>query len=54
MANSTLPAAGGAPIALGAIAGALIGFFAGETTIGFLVGLTAGVALAILIWLRSR
>lgn len=54
MASSTPSFAGGAPIALGLIAGTLIGFFAGETTIGFFAGLGLGVAVAIAIWLRGR
>jgi hypothetical protein len=54
MASSPSPTAGGAPIALAAIAGALIGFFAGETTIGFLIGMTLGIAVALAIWWRQR
>jgi hypothetical protein len=54
MANPTSSFAGGAPIALAVIAGTLIGFFSGETTIGFLAGLATGIAVAILIWMRGR
>jgi hypothetical protein len=46
--------AGGAPIALSVIAGTAIGFFAGETTLGFFVGLGIGVAIAVAIWRRGR
>lgn len=45
------PAAGGALIALGAVAGALVGLFLGSATQGFLVGLGAGVAISIAMWL---
>ncbi len=47
-------AAGGFPIAIGALAGAAIGFTRGEATIGFLVGLAIGVAIAVAIWLMGR
>ena len=55
-AVSTRPpsAAGGALIALGAILGAALGFLTGEATPGFLIGLAAGAALAVAIWLRDR
>ena len=48
------PSAGGALIALGAIGGALIGVVYSQPTLGFLTGLAAGIALAVLIWLRGR
>ncbi|WP_425230192.1 hypothetical protein [Sphingomonas sp.] len=52
---STRPAtAGGLPIALGAIAGATIGFVRHQPTLWFLGGLAAGIAVAVLIWLRGR
>lgn len=47
-------AAGGFPIAAGAILGTIGGLVAREPTIGFLVGLGIGVAIAIAIWLRGR
>ncbi len=53
MAQSS-PSAGGALIALGAIAGAAIGFLMGEATPGFLIGLALGVAASLLIWYRGR
>ena len=45
------PLAGGAPIAIGALGGAFIGFFLGEATPGVLIGTGAGIAIAIAIWL---
>lgn len=48
------PAAGGFPIALGAIGGTMVGLAAGQPTIGFLGGLALGIAIAIAIWLRDR
>ena len=47
------PPAGGAPIALGALAGAGIGFAVGQATPGFLIGLGLGIAAALLIWWRG-
>lgn len=47
-------AAGGFPIAFGAIGGAALGSVAGQPTIGVLAGSAAGVAVAVLIWLRGR
>ncbi|KTT72349.1 hypothetical protein NS334_09305 [Sphingomonas endophytica] len=48
------PSAGGFPIAVGALGGTAIGLYTGQPSIGFLVGLAAGVALAVLIWWRDR
>lgn len=48
------PTAGGAPIALGAIAGAAIGFVRHQPTAWFLGGLGAGIVVALLIWWRGR
>lgn len=48
------PSAGGAPIALGAIGGAAIGFLRHQPTAWFLGGLAAGIAVALLIWWRGR
>ena len=48
------PAAGGFPIAIGALAGAGVGFARGETTIGFLAGLALGAAIALAVWLKGR
>lgn len=50
---SRSPAAGGFPIAMGAILGTVGGLVAGQPTIGFLCGLAIGVALALLIWWRD-
>ncbi|HEU0043613.1 hypothetical protein [Sphingomonas sp.] len=47
-------AAGGAPLALGALGGAAVGFAIGQPTICFLIGLTLGIVAALLIWWRSR
>lgn len=54
MATQRSPAAGGAPIALGAIAGAVVGFIEREPTLWFLGGLGTGIAVALLIWWRGR
>ena len=53
MASSS-PPAGGALIALGALGGAAIGFFLGQATPGFLIGLALGVVASLLIWYRGR
>ncbi|WP_238542297.1 hypothetical protein [Sphingomonas sp. PAMC 26621] len=49
------PLAGGSLIALGSIAGAAISLFTplGPTR-GFLIGLSAGVAMSLAIWLLDR
>jgi len=47
------PAAGGALIALGAMGGAIAGFFLGEATPGFLIGTALGIGLAVAIWLLN-
>jgi len=54
MASSPSPPAGGALIALGALAGAAVGFAYGEATPGFLAGLGLGVVASLLIWWRGR
>lgn len=48
------PAAGGFPIAVGALAGAAIGFSIGEATLGLLIGGGAGVLIAVAIWILGR
>lgn len=48
------PKAGGMPIALGVMGGAIIGAVFGEATMGLLIGLGAGVAIAIAIWRLDR
>lgn len=48
------PSAGGFLIALGAIVGTVIGLATGQVTIGFLIGLGTGSAIAVAMWLRSR
>ena len=54
MAQPRSPAAGGVLVALGAVAGAAIGFVQREPTIWFLAGLSAGIAAALLVWWRGR
>lgn len=44
---------GGVLIALGAIVGPIIGLFRGSATIGFLIGIGAGIVLAGIIHLRA-
>lgn len=48
-------AAGGIAIAVGALGGALIGATVfRQPTIGFLVGIAAGIAIALAVWLIDR
>lgn len=47
-------AAGGVLIALGALAGAAVGFLFGEATPGFLIGLGLGAIASLLVWWRDR
>lgn len=44
----------GAPIVLSLMAGLVIGFLLRQPTIGFLVGTSVGIAIAVLIWMRDR
>jgi hypothetical protein len=53
-APSPPSAAGGALIALGALAGAAVGFLFGEATPGFLIGIALGVTASLLIWRRDH
>jgi hypothetical protein len=46
--------AAGSVLAISIIAGAVAGVIAGQPSIGFLVGLGAGVLLAILYWMNDR
>ena len=46
--------AGGFLVALGAMIGTAIGFFVGEATPGFLIGLAVGAVGAALVWWRRR
>lgn len=48
------PTGGGIFIALGAAAGVVLGRFYGQTSIGLVVGVVAGCAIAALIWWRER
>ena len=54
MANTPNSAGGGIFIALGAFAGVAVGRFYGQTSLGLIVGVAAGVGLAVLLWLRDR
>lgn len=51
--DGSSPPAGGALIALGALAGAAIGFAFGEATPGFLIGLGVGIAASLGVWWRG-
>ncbi len=46
--------AAGFILAISILAGALAGVIAGQPSIGFLAGLGAGVAIALLFWLNER
>lgn len=46
--------AGGSLLAFGMIAGVVTGTLCGQPSIGFLVGLGVGAALALLVWWRAR
>ncbi|HEY0115642.1 MAG TPA: hypothetical protein VGB54_07960 [Allosphingosinicella sp.] len=62
MKNSDRPAAarrsggiaGGSLLALAIVAGAVIGTLYGEPSIGFLIGLAAGILLFLLVWTLDR
>jgi hypothetical protein len=45
---------GGAIIAAAIIIGVIGGIIAGEPSIGFLAGASAGVLIALLLWLKER
>ncbi len=51
---SPTPRAGGLPIALGALAGSLIGATFGRPVHGAIGGLLLGVGVAVAIWLVDR
>lgn len=44
----------GAVIVFCLFAGIVIGFWQGQATIGFLIGTTVGVAIAVGLWMRDR
>lgn len=45
--------AGGFPIAAGVLLGCILGFVAGQPTVGFLIGLALGIAAALVLARRS-
>ncbi|WP_221792178.1 hypothetical protein [Aquisediminimonas sediminicola] len=47
------PKAGGVFIAIGSIGGAVIAGRFGEPVIGFLIGLAAGIAISVYLWLKK-
>ena len=53
-ARSNAPLAGGFLLCLSLLAGALIGVFLGQPSIGFLVGAGIGLVLVLLTWLWDR
>ncbi|WP_033919688.1 hypothetical protein [Sphingomonas sp. 37zxx] len=48
------PIAGGAPLALCLIVGAVVGGLYGQPSIGLLIGLGTGLAIGLAIWWRDR
>jgi len=54
MPASPSPRAGGFVIAVGAIGGALVGTFTSQPSLGLVLGVAAGTAIAIAIWLADR
>jgi len=46
--------AAGFILAISILAGAVAGVIVGQPSIGFLVGLAAGVVIALLFWLKER
>ena len=54
MAQPSSPIAGGSLLALSIFAGVIIGAAFGQSSLGFVVGLAIGIAIAVLIWLKDR
>lgn len=54
MDDQGTPRAGGFILAVSIIAGVVGGTVAGQASAGFMVGLAAGVVLALLIWWKDR
>ena len=54
MARTRPSSAGGFLVAIGVVAGFVVGTRMGQPSAGFLIGLGLGVALALAVWLRDR
>lgn len=54
MARPRPSAAGGFPVAIGAIIGFVLGYVFYEPVAGLVIGVGLGVAVAVAIWLRDR
>ncbi|WP_375426832.1 hypothetical protein [uncultured Sphingomonas sp.] len=54
MPRSRPSAAGGVLVAIGTILGAVIGVSLQQPTLGIIIGVAIGAALAVVIWLRDR
>ncbi len=48
------PMAGGVFVALGAVAGVIIGKTQGQPSAGLVIGVLIGAAIAVVIWRRTR
>ncbi len=46
--------AGGVFVTLGLLIGAVAGVFAGQSSLGMVIGLGVGVTIAIILWLSDR
>jgi ABC-type glucose/galactose transport system permease subunit len=53
MAQSN-PSAAGAPLALLTVAGAIVGGMLHQPLLGALIGVVAGIVIAVLVWLWDR
>ncbi|HEY6916579.1 MAG TPA: hypothetical protein VI381_02965 [Allosphingosinicella sp.] len=51
---SKAPRSAGALLALSILAGAIVGLFLGQPSIGFLAGLGIGIVVTLLVWLLDR
>lgn len=48
------PSAAGAPLALLTVAGAIIGGMLHQPLLGAVIGVAAGIVIAVIVWLRDR